>query len=255
VNRNQLVTNAYKIAWLRSLPYPDPILATYIDKMNILFSTSVIRYWPLNDDKDSITIADYSVYSDYGMPHQVSLGQPGPLDHTCALFNGTTSHINIYSTALETNFNRLEGTAMMWFRIPTSTPWNDGLLRVGLELRSDFGNALHMAKNTPINQMQAAYIAGGISRTSQYTISDYNWHHFCLTWSDSADEWRAYMDGVLGGGLPQNIGTWTGVLDTYTNIIGAYDTTPQLQWSGYLSDVLILNRPATAYEVEQCQFG
>ncbi len=224
----------------------------YTDKMRSIFGASIIRHWPLGDAVGATSVKDISGNAGHGAPTSVTFGVAGPKGHTCASFNGTTSRINIYSVAFNTIFDHDEGTAMCWFRMVSAGVWTDGGLRVGLELRTDGNNAIHLAKNDGDNQMQAAYIAGGTPRTAQFTVSDLSWHHFCLTWSAAVAEWNAYLDAELAAGLPQSIGDWDGVLDANTNMIGAYSTAPLLAFSGLLSDVLVLNRPATAAEILRC---
>jgi hypothetical protein len=224
---------------------------SYALKIAGIFGTSIIRYWPLDDAVGATTARELSVSSDSGTFIQgVTFGQIGADGkETSALFDGSACRVYIYSADWLTDFNKAEGTAMLRFKIPTAGIWTDGILRVALEIRSDGNNALHIAKNSPNNQLQCAYIAGGTSRTCQFTCSDTSWHHLALTWSQAANAWNAYLDGVLGGGLPQDIGTWSATpLDNTTNNIGQYGPW-QLNWSGLIQDVIVLNRPATAAEI------
>jgi len=214
------------------------------------FGSSVIRYWPLDDALGATTAHDISGNAASGTVTAVTFGQTGANGvQTSALFSGATDRIDIYSAAWNTIFDRTKGTAMFRFKMANAGIWTDGELRVGLEIRTDGNNALHLAKNTPNNDLQCAYHANATFRTCDFTCSDLLWHHLAITWSQAANEWRAYLDGVLGAGLPQTIGTWSaGALDASTNNIGQYGANI-LRWQGWLQDVIVLNRPATAAEI------
>jgi hypothetical protein len=214
-----------------------------------LFGSSIIRYWPLDDPADSTAARDISGNNGAGAPTSVTFGTAGRNGRSCATFNGTASKINVYSTAFNTIFNNAEGTAMFWFRVTAAAVWTDATLRVGIIIDGGATGRLYLCKSTTNNLIQAAYTGGVTARTREITCSTLVWNHMTMTWSQAANQFKFYLNGVQGGAT-QTIGTWNGALTTTNNYVGAYSIDPLFPWSGLLSEVVLLNRPATPTEIQ-----
>lgn len=222
----------------------------YYQKVKNLFGSSLIGYWPLDETSGLIATDNSGNGFNGAYNNKVVLAQAGIGDgKTAAAFDGTAV-CNIYSAGYAGAFNRDEGTLSLWFKISDPTVWSDGQLRVAFEVKTDDNlNGIHIAKNTPNNQIQVAYIGNNVSRTVQYDLGDTNWHHSLLTWSKAANQFCAYLDGVPDASNPQTRNNWTAsALKTSLQCIGAYDSSPieTLAFKGLIAHAAIGNSPLTA---------
>lgn len=195
---------------------------------------------------------DYSPQKNDGAYTGVSLGYRGIGDgRTCPLFDGANDLNNIYSAALNTDFNGLEGTIAVWAKVSAAGVWADATLRVIMRLRVDASNEVQIRKTATANQLSWLYVAGGttdsVASTALGAATD--WLHLALTWSDSEDSLKAYANGVQVGLTQTTLGDWTGVLSSTTCHIGAASTTPTNVWDGYLAHAALWTTPLTAAQV------
>jgi hypothetical protein len=197
------------------------------------------------------TSTDYSNEGNDGAYTGVTLGQVGIGDgHTCPLFDGANDFNNIYSAALNTDFDEKEGTLALWLKVSGVGVWTDGTFDAGMILTADGSNFLQIRKSSPDGRIDFMYTAGGTAKEVAKTgLTTTDWFHAAITWSVSGDKIIAYYDGAQEGVPVTGLGTWSGALFLTGTVIGASNTVPAQQWSGTLAHAALWKTPLTAPQV------
>lgn len=168
-------------------------------------------------------------------------------------FDGTNDNVNIYSSSLNSSFNPDEGTLVAWAKVSGSGVWTDGTpTRYIANIQSVFAtNQINIQKNGN-NNLRFTYAAGGtFKEINQGSLSSTNWYQVVLTWSKTADELKAYINGNQVDSTQTGLGTWTGNLTSTDVTIGSYNTTGTTNpWSGLINDVRLYDRALTADEIK-----
>ena len=170
--------------------------------------------------------------------------------NTALLFDGTNDYIDILTASLATAFDGDEGTAMFWCKVEDSGVWSDGTKRIGLYAvdTTDWNEYVNLYKNTSDNQMRYRYSAGGtLENITQNNVTTLLWFHIAVTWSASADEVKAYYNGVQEGTTQTSLGTWVGAINRA--LIGAESTAPANPWQGWLAHCLLFDKVLTQPEI------
>jgi hypothetical protein len=159
---------------------------------------------------------------------------------TCPLFDGTNDYTNIYSTAFRDAFDGAEGTLLIWAKVSSVDVWTDAASRFPAFLRVDASNQLWFNKPVGADRMTWYFESGGtflsVTKTS---INPVGWMCLAMTWSESADEMKAYYNGVQTGSTQTGLGTWAGALSTTRTLVGANTIVPTGAWDGYLAHVAV----------------
>lgn len=184
-----------------------------------------------------------------------AIDSPVPGDRAPS-FNGTSgasaSRVNLYSTALASDFNPLEGSIVVWAKVANAGVWTDGQSRYLLRLSAtaiNNNNTIYIIKPAASNILGLSYTAGGIAETRNKTLSETDWFQVALTWSKSNDRVRVYYNGVQEGADMTTLGVWSGALNSDTCNLGAVSISGSTPWSGYLSHYRLYNRELTAAEI------
>lgn len=219
---------------------------------NAVKALSPIAYWPLAETSGT-TATDESGNGRNGSYTAVTLGQPGIGDgRTAASFNGSASYCNIYSVGLWGAINGSEGTLALWSQVSGSGVWTDGTIREMTRLRPNSGGNIVIIRRTATNnQLEWFYQAGGTTKNVFLgSQSATTWMHLALTWSKSADQMKAYLNGVQVGSTQTGLGVWDSTLNaTNQTIVGAATNTPTSIWSGSLAHVAIWTTPLSATQI------
>ena len=210
-----------------------------------------IAYWPEGEPSGTVSLDESGNSARNGVYTGVTLGNPGIGDgRTSAGFDGATSKNNIYSASLAAAFNGSESTVAGWAQVANAGVWTDATLRVIVALWVNGNNRAEIIKNTTNNQIVMVYDSGAVVQQfvigSVSTLSPF---HVALTWSKSADQAKAYLNGVQQGATQTGLGVWVGSLAATTTVIGARTTTPTSVWSGSLAHLAVWNRALAAAEV------
>ena len=230
------------------MPWTNKINYTQIVQQ--VAAANLIAYWPMAEASGSVAL-DASGNGRVGAYTGVTLGASGIGDgRTAASFDGSTSFANIYSVSLAGAFNDQEGTLAAWIRVSGVGVWTDGAQRRIVRLAADANNSVVIFKTTTNNQVSWTYQAGGTSSTrSKASLSSVDWLHVAFTWSKSADEGKAYFNGVQEGLTLSSLGVWAGALASTTTLIGATSQTPGGVWSGTLAHTAIWTTPLSAAQI------
>lgn len=233
--------------------YSSLMSVAYSRKILNLFGSSIVGHWPLDDPIGSTVARDISGNGYNGTPSNVTFGAAGMGDgHTAASFNGTNSRCNIYSAGLDGAFDGAEGTAMVWAKVSAAGVWTDAALRFLFIFYADFDNQIYIYRTTTDNELVAAYKAGGTEKSVVLNpISSVGWMHLSLTWSASGDALKVYYNGSQYGTTQTSLGVWAGTLNSNQTNIGAYNATPDYEWSGFLAYTILTNTAATPAQIAQ----
>lgn len=208
-----------------------------------------VGYWPMSETAGTVAF-DLSPQGNNGAYTGVDLAQPGIGDgRVCPWFDGTNDFNNIYSAALNTDFNAAAGTMAAWARVNAASVWTDSGYRVVVQLRTDDSNQIYLLKQNTNNTIRALYRANNVTQSVDTTLSLTGWFHLALTWDTAADEVKAYLNGVQSGTTQTGLDTWAGALDSTLCHVGAYSTVPASIWHGWLAHVAIWNAALSAGEM------
>jgi len=169
----------------------------------------------------------------------------------CLSFDGGDL-ANIYSSSLNSAFNKSEGSISLWTKVSGSGVWTDSTNRYMFYAAADVNNAIYLAKTSTSNTLQLYYAAGGTGKSVSSTLvgGSTDWIHLTLTWSKSADQMKAYINGNQVGTTQTGLGTWSGNFSSTAVVIGATNTSAANPWSGSIDEVKIYDTPLTAEQVK-----
>lgn len=222
-----------------------------------------IAYW-IQDEKVGTVAYDWvrrSQGSDQdGAYTGVTLGEPGIGDgRTSPFFDGVNDFNDIFTPTFQGRFALAnhgapgavsEGTVMVWARVANSGVWTDGSVRRIINLYASALDLVEIQLPAGVNTLRFRYRAGGVAEVVSVTTSTTDWFCGALTWSASADEVRAYLNGVQQGATQVGLGVWAGnLLNNRTNI-GCNNTVgPTEVWHGYTAHGAVWDRALTPQEL------
>src|SRR5690606_325507 len=110
---------------------------------------------------------------------------------------------------------------------------------------------LRIRKSATNDTLELTRIDSGGTRTVTTTTTTTAWMSLVITWSVSANQFKAYLNGLqVGSTLGCATMSGAAFVDNGTEI-GAGADAPVSTWHGWLAHVLILNRAAAAAEVAE----
>ena len=105
-------------------------------------------------------------------------------------------------------FDGAEGSAVIWLN---TDAWSDGTARYALYLYTDANNYLLLYKPDTGDALVAYRNAGGTpSFETIVTDGTSAWQAVAITWSESGDAFKVYLDGVQVGTTQTGLGSWSG---------------------------------------------
>lgn len=219
----------------------------YTNKVKAL---APLAYWPLAE-LSGATAIDESGNGRNGVYSGVTLGAAGIGDgRTAAAFDGNVSYCNVYGAGLAAAFSGAEGTIAAWFQVANAGVWTDGATHYCAQLQADANNLLYIRKQTTNNQLAFVYAAGGTSKTVTVAAGGpTGWFHVALTWSKSADQMRAYINGTQASTTQIGLGTWAGALSSTKTVLGNSTTSATQAWSGPMSHAALWNSALNAVQI------
>jgi hypothetical protein len=197
-----------------------------------------IAYWPLWEASGTtahclVNTAQNGIYNSDVSTWPVGTGIGD--GNTAPQFDGTNDYLVVETATLEAAINGAEGTYATWFQVSAAGVWTDGIFRYMCNMQDDANNRFVITKSNANNTLYTAHYAGGTAEThTEAGQSSTAWMHYALTWSETADEVKYYLNGVLLA-TDTTIGTWNGDADWSPMIIGAASGAPANVWSGGLA--------------------
>lgn len=208
-------------------------------------SANCVAAWAL-DEASGATATDATGHGYNGTYVNATLGQTGIGDGKTAIsLSGSAGvrGVNVYSAGLASAFNGAEGSISMFFKVSNIADWTDGAERNILYLGADGTNFVYLSKKSQSNKIWFGYQAGGTYDTvdAQYYNAT-GWVHIAITWSKSADQLKAYLNGVQQGATQTTLGTWAGALASIKCMIGSGQSNADNGlWKGSLARVSLYN--------------
>lgn len=202
----------------------------YSDKVLAL---NPIRYYPFWDDVGA-ALAEELIAGDDATYNGPTLGQPGIGDgNTAASFDGTNDNVDYVTAPFDAVFDGTLGSFASWCQVSGAGVWADGTQRVLIRARVDGTTYFFLEKRAAANTFRWVRNAQTDFRSVSRAMSDTNWFHIGLSWSDADDFARAYFNGVQEGADMVHTDDWVGALDSTTSAIGAQNTAgPSANWDG-----------------------
>jgi hypothetical protein len=172
-----------------------------------------------------------------------------------AVFNGTTSYLDIYSAALNGVFDASAGTLLIAGKVSGAGVWTDGAEHQLIHIGDTANNNLVLIRKTATNnQLQWLYRANGTTQSHSTTTSTTSLFLVAISWDTTADETNAWLNTTLVNSPQTGLGVWNGNLEAGSNNIGAFVNTPTFVWDGGLSYGALYTRALTQAEITQiCQ--
>lgn len=240
---------------LRLLLFEDPrsrVAVSYSEKVLNLATANLLGYWRLQEAAGSNADNFEGTAARDGTYTGVTLGQDGIGDGlTCPLFDGANDFVDVFSASLNTAFVGAEGTLSAWARVSGVGVWTDGSHRHLITIaRNTTTDRIHLKKISVDNRLEwlreGANTIDSVTRTDESTT---DWFHMAITWSEAADEVRAYFDGAQEGVTQTGLGTASDILQAANCNIGAQTDTPNRSWDGRLAHVALWDTPLTAAQI------
>jgi hypothetical protein len=221
----------------------------YINKILSTFGSSLIGYWPLNEHSGSVAL-DWSGNNRHGSYTGVDLAQAGIGDRQASpYFDGVNDYVNLYSAGLVSAFNGAEGTLLLWGKVFS---WATiAATQYLARLAVDTNNLIYLRRSTTDNRLIFTYTATTSKTVNIDGITTPNFFSMGCTWSKSADKFIGYFAGAQAGTPQTGLGTWSGSLAAASTALGVFSTSPTGNWKGWLAHAALLNRPATAAEMQK----
>lgn len=254
--------------WLEAPPATDvcqpiqptgkPVGATFYEYDDVILGTQppiitwpAFALWKLNETSGT-TAANSSVHTGLN-------GTYAAQAENLIFWNGvdrsnflaiSAGEVDIYSTALNTRFSGLEGSALAW--VNTSGPiWTGGNEAYFLNIQVDANNYLRIYHPGPIinNSVQWEYKSGGTTVSYRYDdfSPDNEWFSVGMTWSLSQlgfPNIRFYLNGSLVATRQASV-SWAGNLAATLNTIGASDNTGSDGAASDMAYVALWSAPLT----------
>jgi len=178
----------------------------------------------------------------------VTLAQPfGSLD-VAPLYDGANDYTDVYSNTLNSFFNPSAGTLLCFAQVSAAGVWTDGTYDYLASLNAN-GSYLAIHKATVNNRLDFVIQGSAEKRISKTSISETGIMMLALTWDVSANQVKAFYNGVQEGSTLTSPGTWTGNLSSTLTTIGASSTTPTSVWSGLDGHVLLAREALTPAQI------
>lgn len=217
----------------------------------LVSSGSIVQLWPL-DETSGTTATEY--VNGYTGTYQgtFTLNDTGLGDGQGAFSENGAGRVNIYSTALAAAMPTQELTISLWAKVASGGIWNDGTIRYMFIYAADGSNTMWIRKGTAANQLQFAYVAGGVTSLVAPTYSGIDLEHFAITVSKSGDQFKAYARGAQILSTISGVGVWAGSIASTLATIGASSNSSFSQsWKGTETLLRVDNRALSPLEIAQ----
>jgi len=174
------------------------------------------------------------------------------------LLDGVNDVDDVWSPELNSAWNPLAGTMLIFAKVADAGVWTDSTTRIATMIKADSLNFIDMFRSTVDNTIQFNFRANSVIETVATTDlgGSLDWFMLAMTWDVSADEMKAYVNGAQVGSTQSGLGTWVLNLDDQTNVIGAASVLASSVWDGWLAHYAIWNRALSLAEIQRiCRAG
>jgi hypothetical protein len=206
-----------------------------------------IAYWPLWEKSGTVAHCLVNPAQNGGYNSDVGVWPVGTGigdGNTAPYFDGSNDFVDLLNAATQAAANTAttEGAVSIWFRVANAAAWTDGQYRAAFAFVDDANNRYVHYKSNANNSTYSLHYAGGTAAVhTEGGLSSTDWLHFAITWSETADEVKYYLDGALLA-TDTAIGTWNGDGSWTPMIIGAASYGPGNVWHGWLAHCALFNQ-------------
>jgi len=205
----------------------------YAERAMLEQKSARVAYWRLNVDSSggSDTCEELVLSSDArATPASVKWDRDSksPARLICPKFDGSSSTIDLYSSALNTAMDWTTFTVAIWFKVGALGDWSDSTAGRILTIAADANNYLRLSKSDTNNQIDFAYAGQSTADSVAASVlvdgeAPVTWQHLAITVSDSANDnqLKAYLNGVQTGSTQTGIGVWSGAIDSDLCVLGS----------------------------------
>jgi hypothetical protein len=162
--------------------------------------------------------------------------------NTAPQFDGTNDYISLTTAALLANLDGNEGTLLAWRKVANAGVWTDGSNRYTVYIAddSDFSDSLQFRKTNVNNEIQfqrdppfKQVFGNGGAPTG--------WEFVGITWSDTADELKAWQNAVQFGATQNGLNA--AAYGAIRAVVGGNsDVAAASPWHGQISHVMLFGR-------------
>ena len=222
---------------------------SYQSKITGIESANLIGYWPM-DEASGTNADDKSSQDNDGTYTGVTLGETGIGDgSTCPFFDGANDYVDLETAAMLADFDGDHGTVAMWLKAYSVGIWTDSTWRYLFRHRENNNNYVVIARTDADNRIELFRYGnnvGKIVRADGVTTTD--WFHLAMTWDDTTDELKVYLDGSQIGTTQTPLAAWTGT-ELFDSIIGASTTASGDVWHGWIAHVALWTKALTPAQI------
>jgi len=221
----------------------------YTQKLINQFAGKIVALWPMQESEGTV-IADV-VNGRNGNYGGVSFSQGGidSMSKSVELLN-TTSYISLYSSALNTNFPKSEGTFMFAVKLPTGA-WDQTGERIMAHIYLNDSNEIYLKKLSQANYFQMYVKFQGALKTYTYYYTHTNKFMFiAVKWSVSNNYFSGFWNGNKLFEINETIAPLLGTLSSTMVVLGAYSSaSTYANLSSRYSHAILLNEAVSDAEI------
>lgn len=229
----------------------DPTLR-YRKRILATAQANLIAYWPMDESVGATVATDRSAQANNGAYANVTLGQTGIGDgRTAAWFNNSSSLVNVYSAALNADFNGQELTVACWFKMNAAGVWTDGAFHEVFRFQVSADSFIQLFKSNTNNTLQWTYKAATVNKNSSTAALGGNvgWIHMAFVVSLAGGYGYMYLNATKRGTDLSGLGTWAGALLNTACCFGAGTTAAANPWSGWIAHAAVWTTPLSPAQV------
>ena len=226
---------------------------TLAQKVKILFGSNLIACYPLNETAGG-TAKDSSGNGFDGSYVGPTLAQAAfPTGGLAPLFDGTNDYVNIQGAGLAAAFNGNEGTIILFYKVLDVGVWADGTSDSMIGFYASDNNRMYLIKSSNTNKLVRTRYANGVGLPAAGGLAtvapSIGWCMFTYVYSDGTDIMKSFCNSEQLETTITGLETWTGAPTRSRIGAGINAGSPDNFFKGYLSHVIVLNRPATNAEL------
>lgn len=185
-------------------------------------AANLIGYWKLGEPSGTAAVDSSATAADGTYTGTVTVGQPGIGDGSLAAsFGGGRVSIATPLATLDGPFDPTLGSLVIWVLPLNAAFWTDGGFHVFAAMGADINNRLLLFKTNTNNTLSFLYTAGGVGANPTAAASLLTWFSMGMTWDKTANQLKAYLNGVQQGATQPITGVWAGALNSSWSAIAS----------------------------------
>lgn len=220
--------------------------ASYTARVLSAARANLVGYWPLSETSGTTAFDANGNYNGlYGGATVAAAtfanGDKAPT------FDGA-GYVNVYSAGFAGAFNKAEGTAAFWLKMPTAAQWADATARYFCNFYASATEQVHVILSGGLVYGNFKD-AGGTHTAYQESLISTAWVHFGFTWSATTGDFLGYVNGYPMAYQGAGVVGFSSALSASLNVWGALRNNGGSGMKGALAHAAIWSRAFTPSEV------